>query len=58
MENFFLKKIDFDVTFSVVWYKINHFSCKTGKNQVNCLSGIKCGLNGRIKDNVDQMKEC
>jgi len=31
MENVFLRKIDFHIIFSIVWYKINNFSSKKKK---------------------------
>jgi len=38
MENDIPRKINFHVTLSFVWYKINYFLWKQGKHQLNYLS--------------------
>ena len=49
-KNVFPNKLDFHVTFSIVWYKIYYFPWKIGKCQLHCLNGKTYLLNGRSWD--------
>jgi len=50
MENIFPRKIDFYVTFFIVWFKINYLSYEKENSGLNDFNGKKYPLNDHIRD--------
>jgi len=58
MENTFSRKIDFHVTFLIIWCKINYFLRKKEKCELNYLRAKNINQMVAAEIDTDQMNEC